>query len=120
MKHAVSQEPVSRPEVRVFPNLEELSWHAASRFEELAKRRVAEGHTFAAALSGGSTPRRLYQLLAGPPFSDRIPCRSVQRFQVDERGVPPDHPDSSYRVVGEALLSTALVPEPSSPRWAAQ
>ena len=120
MKHAVSPEPVSRPEVRVFPNLEELSWHAASRFEELAKRRVAEGHIFAAALSGGSTPRRLYQLLASVPFSDRIPWRSVHLFQVDERCVPPDHADSNYRMVREALLTNGLVPAPNFHRMAAE
>ena len=120
MKHAVSPEPVSRPEVRVFPNLEELSWHAASRFEQLAKRRIAEGHIFAAALSGGSTPRRLYQLLASVPFSDRIPWRSVHLFQVDERCVPPDHADSNYRMVREALLTNGLVPAPNFHRMAAE
>src|SRR5947199_1860616 len=105
MKHAMSLQPVGRPEVRVFPNLEDLSRRAASRFEDLADRRIAEGHIFAAALSGGSTPQRLYQLLTGPPFSHRIPWRSVHLFQVDERCVPPDHPDSNYRMVREALLS---------------
>src|SRR5436190_1955336 len=65
MKHATSPEPVARPEVRVFSNLEDLSRQAASRFEELANQRIAEGNIFAAALSGGSTPGRLYQLLAG-------------------------------------------------------
>ena len=120
MKHAMSPQTVGRPEVRVFPNLEDLSREAASRFEELAKRRVAEGRIFAAALSGGSTPRRLYQLLAGPPFSDRIPWRSVHLFQVDERCVPPDHPDSNYRMVREALLTNGLVPEPNFHRMAAE
>ena len=113
-------EPVGRPELQVFPNLEDLSQQAASRFEELANRRITEGHIFAAALSGGSTPRRLYQLLAGPPFSDRIPWRSVHLFQVDERCVPPDHPDSNYRMAREALLTNGLVPESNFHRMAAE
>src|SRR5436309_16057898 len=96
MKHAVSPEPVSRPEVRVFPNVEELSWHAASRFEQLAKRRIAEGHIFAAALSGGSTPRRHYQLLASDPLPDRIPRPHVHLLQADERCVLPHAADCNY------------------------
>ena len=120
MKHAMSPEPAAQPEVRVFPNLEDLSRQAASRFEDLAKRRVAEGRIFAAALSGGSTPRRLYQLLASVPFSDRIPWRSVHLFQVDERCVPPDHADSNYRMVREALLTNGLVPAPNFHRMAAE
>ena len=113
-------EPVGRPELQVFPNLEDLSQQAASRFEELANRRITEGHIFAAALSGGSTPRQLYQLLASPPFSDRIPWRSVHLFQVDERCVAPDHPDSNYRMVHEALLSKGLVPALNFHRIAAE
>src|SRR5438876_5098259 len=120
MKHAMSPEPAAQPEVRVFPNLEDLSRQAASRFEDLAKRRIAEGHIFAAALSGGSTPRRLYQLLASVPFSDRIPWRSVHLFQVDERCVPPDHADSNYRMVREELLTNGLVPAPNFHRMAAE
>ena len=111
---------MGRPEVRVFPNLEDLSQQAASRFEELANRRITEGHIFAAALSGGSTPRQLYQLLASPPFSDRIPWRSVHLFQVDERCVAPDHPDSNYRMIQEALLGKGLVPALNFHRIAAE
>ncbi len=120
MKRAMSPELLGRPEVRVFPNLEDLSRQAASQFEELANRRIAEGRIFAAALSGGSTPRRLYQLLAGPPFSDLIPWRSVHLFQVDERCVPPDHPDSNYKMVREALLGKGLVPESNFHRMATE
>src|SRR6266566_6719156 len=120
MKHATSPEPVARPEVRVFSNLEALSREAASRFEEFADRRIAEGRIFAAGLSGGSTPRQLYQLLASPPFSDRIPWRSIHLFQVDERCVPPDHADSNYKMVREALLGKGLVPESNFHRMAAE
>jgi 6-phosphogluconolactonase len=64
----------------------------------------------AVSLSGGSTPRRLYQLLAEPPFRETMPWDRIHWFWGDERFVPPDHPDSNYRMVREALLSRAQVP----------
>lgn len=65
------------------------------------------------ALSGGSTPRVLYELLADPnePFRDRIAWDETHFFFSDERHVPPDHPDSNYRMVNEALFSRVPVPE---------
>jgi 6-phosphogluconolactonase len=62
------------------------------------------------ALSGGSTPRRTYQELAGPRFIDRFPWPRVHWFWGDERFVPPDHPDSNYRMTREAMLDVAPVP----------
>jgi 6-phosphogluconolactonase len=65
---------------------------------------------FAMGLSGGSTPRRLYQLLAQKPFRDRLPWDRIHWFWGDERFVPWDHPDSNYRMVREAMLGRAPVP----------
>jgi 6-phosphogluconolactonase len=65
---------------------------------------------FAIALSGGSTPRRLYELLAEPPYIDRFPWPRVHWFWGDERFVPPDDPLSNYRMVREALLARAPAP----------
>ena len=107
-------------EVKVFPDREALSRQAADRFARLANRRVAAGHTFAAALSGGSTPRRLYEILAAPPFSERVPWTSTHLFQVDERCVPPDHPASNYRMIREALLDRGVVPKGSFHRMPAE
>src|SRR5439155_1435691 len=83
---------------RVFPSLEALSRQAAGRFAELARQRAAKGEAFAAALSGGSTPKRLYELLARPEFSGALPWGRIHLFQVDERCVPPDHTESNYRM----------------------
>jgi 6-phosphogluconolactonase len=57
-------------------------------------------------LSGGATPRALYQLLADPsaPYRARIPWDKVRFFWGDERHVPPDHPDSNFRMAREAML----------------
>ncbi len=65
---------------------------------------------FAIALSGGATPRRLYELLAEPPYRDAMPWERIHWFWGDERFVPPDDPRSNYRMVYEALLSRVPVP----------
>jgi 6-phosphogluconolactonase len=70
----------------------------------------ARGGTCAVCLSGGSTPRRLYEVLAVPPLVTRFPWDDVHWFWGDERFVPSDHPDSNFRMVDEALLSIAPVP----------
>jgi 6-phosphogluconolactonase len=65
---------------------------------------------FSLVLAGGSTPRDLYGLLARPPWQERIVWPQAHIFFGDERCVPPDHHDSNYRMVHQALLSTAPVP----------
>ena len=86
---------------------------------EALSRRVAEwlleaatmkDGAFTVALSGGSTPRRLYQLLAGPPYCDKFPWSRAHWFWGDERFVPHDDALSNYRMVRDALLSRAPIP----------
>lgn len=61
------------------------------------------------AMSGGSTPRSVYQLLAAPAFRGRVRWSDIHFFWGDERHVPPDHPDSNYRMAVEAMLSKVPV-----------
>lgn len=84
----------------VLPDLKAISQAAAERVATLAQTR----DPFTMALSGGSTPRRLYEVLAAPPFRERVPWGRVHVFWGDERCVPPDHSDSNYRLAREALL----------------
>ena len=84
----------------VLPDLKAISQAAAERVATLAQTR----DPFTVALSGGSTPRRLYEVLAAPPFRERVPWGRVHVFWGDERCVPPDHSDSNYRLAREALL----------------
>jgi 6-phosphogluconolactonase len=93
-----------RADVRVFENHEGLSRAAAAEFMELANAHKPAGAPFVAALPGGSTPKRFYQLLATPEFSSKIPWQRVHLVQVDERAVPPDSPQSNYKMVREAML----------------
>jgi 6-phosphogluconolactonase len=95
----------------VCKDIPELSAQAAAEFVRLANERSATAGRFAVALSGGSTPRALYSLLAGAEFQSQVPWHRVHFFWGDERCVPPDHPDSNYRMAFETLLSKAPVPE---------
>jgi 6-phosphogluconolactonase len=63
------------------------------------------------ALAGGRTPEALYRLLAEIPYRERIDWDRVEIFWGDERCVPPDHPDSNYRMVREALLAHVPIPD---------
>jgi 6-phosphogluconolactonase len=108
------------PDVHIFAGLEELSSAAADLFLELARARGGEGQTFSAALSGGATPKRLYELLAAPPRSTEIPWERVHLFQVDERCVPPDNPQSNYRMIRDVLLRHVPIPEANFHRMAAE
>jgi 6-phosphogluconolactonase len=92
----------------ILADLEALTQRVAGWL--LAAARAQEG-AFAVALSGGATPRRLYEVLAEPPYRDAVPWPRVHLFWGDERFVPHDDASSNYRMVREALLSRALIPD---------
>jgi 6-phosphogluconolactonase len=97
-------------EILVGTDLDETVRIAAGQFTALARKIAAEGKAVHVALSGGSTPRRLFQLLAAEPFAGLVPWESIQFFWGDERNVPPGHPDSNYSVARQLLLSRVPVP----------
>jgi 6-phosphogluconolactonase len=99
-------------DVRIFPDGAELARAAAEEFARRAGESIRARERFTVALSGGSTPRRLFTLLADAeqPFRDRIDWRAVQIFWGDERHVPPDHPESNYRMTRETLLDAVPIP----------
>ena len=74
---------------------------AAEYFVAKSNQSIAERGRFMVALSGGSTPKTLYELLA----REQLAWDKVHFFWSDERHVPPDHPESNYRMANEALLS---------------
>lgn len=92
-------------EFKIFESPAEVARAAAKHWVNLNPTSVA--------LSGGSTPRALYQLLADPnePFREQIAWDKTHFFFTDERHVPPDHPDSNYRMVNEAMFSRVPVPQ---------
>jgi 6-phosphogluconolactonase len=70
----------------------------------------AGGRRFSVCLSGGSTPRALYEQIATPAIASRFPWSRVHWFWGDERFVPQNDPDSNYRMAGDAFLSRAPIP----------
>lgn len=101
---------MSGAEVRVFESLDELTRAAAEEVARAAASAVAERGRFTWALSGGSTPRPLYHLLASDPCRERLPWSAIHLFWGDERHVPPDHPESNFRMAREAMIDRAPVP----------
>jgi 6-phosphogluconolactonase len=82
---------------------------AAEEFSRLAREAIAQRGRFAVALSGGNTPRDVYSLLAREQKT-KLPWEKVFVFFGDERHVPPDHPESNYRMANEALLTRVPLP----------
>ena len=101
---------IEKPEIRSYPNLPELSRAAAEFIAELAEARIEERNIFTLVLSGGSTPRLLYEELARQPISKRIEWPKTHIFWGDERYVPADHPESNYGLAFRALVSKVNVP----------
>lgn len=98
---------MKKPIVEVADDAAALAEQAADWLLALTQRKTG---TFSVALSGGTTPRRLYQLLASAPRRDSFPWDRTCWFWGDERFVPHDDPDSNYHMVREAMLARAPVP----------
>ena len=98
--------------VRIFETSEDLAQAAAEECTHLALEAVETRGRFSIALAGGSTPKRLYSLLASESensFRARFPWTKTDFFWGDERHVPPDHTDSNYRMAFETMLSNVPV-----------
>jgi 6-phosphogluconolactonase len=96
-----------QPDIRVFENPQSLFEGAAEEFASQATAAVRSRGRFTVALSGGSTPRSLYCLLA---TRASLPWDKIYFFFGDERHVPPDNPESNYRMARESLLSKVPIP----------
>lgn len=98
--------------IRIFPDVAAIAQHAANIFVNAAKQAVKERGVFRVAMAGGSTPKTLYALLVSEPFRSQLSFDKMQLFFGDDRHVPPDHPDSNYRMVSENFVSkTPIRPE---------
>ena len=97
----------SRPRIDVSPDFESLAHRVAQWIVDLA---CATPERFAIALSGGSTPKRLYQLLAAAPLVDQMPWDRVHLFFGDDRFVPRDDPNSNFGMAREAMIAHVPIP----------
>jgi 6-phosphogluconolactonase len=94
----------------VFADSAALAVASAERFALAAERAIAERGRFVVALSGGSTPRSTFELLAREPLTSRVNWARVVFVWGDERCVPPTNVESNFHMAREALLDHVLVP----------
>ena len=110
-----SDRPVDEPPrapavIRQFADLDELSGAVADEFCQIASQAIAVRGRCTVVLAGGSTPRRLYGLLASEPFRHRVRWDNIEFFWGDDRAVPPDHDNSNFGMVRELLLEPLAIP----------
>jgi len=99
-------------EYRVYPDPEQLALQAAVHFATIAEAAIALRGVARIAISGGNSPRPMFQLLADPSQPlPKFPWQQLHLYWVDERCVPPDDKDSNYHMTHEALLSKVPLPE---------
>lgn len=103
-------DPTDAPIVRVFPDSKKLVDEVAERIVSAARDAATDGQMFSLFLSGGSTPKALYEHLVSDGFRDRIDWRAVELYFGDERGVPPDDERSNYRMAKESLIDRVPIP----------
>ncbi len=92
---------------QLFPDAQSAAEHCGDRILQLLKQKPATRPTATLAISGGSSPKPMFERMAAAHFD----WNSVHIFWVDERGVPPEDPQSNYRLAREALLGRISIPE---------
>jgi len=96
--------------IEVMEDVTALAEYAAKMFVDSAREAVKSHGRFSVALAGGSTPLRLYDLLAWDPYVSEVEWARCHLFWGDERCVPPDHIDSNYQQAYVQLLSKVDIP----------
>lgn len=101
------------PEIRILSDADAAADAAAEIFTDAAENALSEGRRFKVALSGGSTPGKLYSRLVSAP----IEWANVDLYFGDERNVPADDPQSNFRMVREILFDLLAIPDHQIHRW---
>src|SRR5438874_8802045 len=96
--------------VVIYPDADALSHEAAQYMVRIAQESIVSHGRFTCALSGGSTPKKLYGLLASEPYRSQIDWALVELFWSDERCVPPDDAESNYHMAQQVLISKVPIP----------
>ena len=85
--------------------------YCVEQFVEIGNAAIAERGAFRVALSGGSTPKQIFEMLATKEWASKLDWSKVWLFWGDERNVPPNHPDSNFRMAMQAGLNSVEIPE---------
>ncbi|MBU0756406.1 MAG: 6-phosphogluconolactonase [Planctomycetes bacterium] len=98
------------PKIRIFANIEAIASAIAELFVSEVKSCIEQNRDCFIALSGGGTPKKVYETWAKSRISERVFWERVHFFWGDERCVPPDHPDSNFGMTRKVLLSRVPLP----------
>lgn len=98
-------------DLQVFDDTEKLAQAAADHFVAASEDAIETRGRFIVALSGGATPQETYRRLAEPGLATQVSWRNVHLFWGDERCVPPDHPESNYRMARKSLIQKVPIPQ---------
>ena len=98
-------------DLRVYPQASDVARALAQLFVDAGNAAIAERGRFFVALSGGTTPKSAYALLAQPPLANALDWSAVDVFFGDERCVPPEDDRSNYKMACDALLTAVAIPD---------
>lgn len=101
---------IQNKSIEVWRDAKEVAERAAEIFIETAKEAIKNHGKFSVALSGGSTPKALFELLENENYASQIEWQNVYIFWSDERCVSPENGQSNYRMANEALLKHVPIP----------
>ncbi len=107
-------------DIKVVKDANALSAVAANLFVDIARNSITLNGSFTVVLAGGSTPRKLYSLLASDHYRHELDWKKVTFFFGDERHVPPDSDQSNYRMANETFLSPLNIAPENVHRWQAE
>lgn len=102
---------MNKPNLKVFETVDNLLLSLADSFVEIGNEAVEENGYFNVVLSGGSSPKKLYELLASPAYRNKLDWSKVHFFFGDERNVPANDPQNNALMAKKALFEPLLVPE---------
>ena len=104
--------------IKTFADAEQLNRFAAEKFVEIARASInSNEENFTVALSGGSTPKSLYQLLASDEYKNKVDWSKIFFFFGDERNVLPDDAESNFLMANENLFTTLEISDKNIIRW---
>ena len=98
------------PDVRVAGSIQDWAHQAAAFIASVSERAILANGRFIMALSGGSTPKTLYQTLASPEWKTRFEWQKIHFLFGDERCVPPDHQDSNFNMAQASFFHPLAIP----------
>jgi len=97
--------------LQIFEDTKALAQAAADHFVAASEEAIENRGRFTVALAGGSTPQETYSRLSDPMLATKVSWRNVHLFWGDERCVPPEHPDSNYRMARKTMIQKVPIPQ---------